>query len=66
MLRVTFENFDKDDSGQLEESEFKIAWKSLGLNGTSAEISETFRSVDTSGSGVIDMKEFIAAIVKPR
>jgi Ca2+-binding EF-hand superfamily protein len=61
MLRVTFKEFDKDGSGQLEDSKFKIAWRSLGLNGDSAAISEAFHSVDTDRSGVIDMREFMDA-----
>ena len=62
VMRVTFKEFDKDGSGQLEEPEFKTAWRSLGLNGNSAEISEAFRSVDTDGSGMIDIREFMDAI----
>jgi len=61
-LTNAFNKFDVDKSGQLGEWEFTQAWVFLGLKGSEDEIKDSFQSVDTNKSGLVDLDEFIAAI----
>merc|ERR1711981_300303 len=61
-LTDAFNKFDEDRSGQLGAWEFAQAWFFLGLKGSEDEIRDAFKSVDTNGSGMIDIDEFIKAI----
>merc|ERR1712053_30631 len=61
-LKQAFNKFDKDSSGELGEWEFTQAWFFLGLKGSEDEIKESFKSVDTNNSGLVDIDEFISAI----
>eukprot|EP00492_Amphilonche_elongata_P002336 TRINITY_DN2594_c0_g1_i1.p1 TRINITY_DN2594_c0_g1~~TRINITY_DN2594_c0_g1_i1.p1 ORF type:complete len:305 (+),score=98.53 TRINITY_DN2594_c0_g1_i1:158-1072(+) len=65
-LKQAFNKFDKDSSGELGEWEFTQAWVFLGLKGSEDEIKESFKSVDTNKSGLIDLKEFQTAIKNDR
>merc|ERR550519_234554 len=65
-LKSAFNKFDKDSSGELGEWEFTQAWVFLGLKGTEDEIKESFKTVDTNNSGLIDLKEFQTAIKNDR
>ena len=58
VLKQTFEKFDKDNSGILENHEFHQAWAFLGLMGTKEEVDRAFQEVDTDKSGKIDLDEF--------
>ena len=62
LLTATFQKFDRDNSGVLENEEFHKAWAFLKLQGESAEVDRAFREVDTDGSGKIDVDEFCKAI----
>ena len=69
ILEATFNKFDNDGSGKLEEPEFHEAWAFLGLKGKSREISRAFKEVDVDHSGLIEIDEFMRAIkdnVRPR
>merc|ERR1711879_893184 len=65
-LTDAFNKFDEDGSGQLGQWEFTQAWFFLGLKGTSDEIDEAFKSVDTNNSGLVDLQEFQKAIKDER
>merc|ERR1712146_508891 len=61
-LTDAFNKFDEDGSGQLGQWEFTQAWFFLGLKGSEDEINDSFKSVDTNNSGLVDIDEFINAI----
>eukprot|EP00492_Amphilonche_elongata_P002511 TRINITY_DN276_c0_g1_i2.p1 TRINITY_DN276_c0_g1~~TRINITY_DN276_c0_g1_i2.p1 ORF type:complete len:863 (-),score=234.47 TRINITY_DN276_c0_g1_i2:191-2779(-) len=65
-LETAFTKFDKDNSGELGDWEFKQAWVFLGLKGSEREIADAFKSVDKNNSGLIDMVEFKTAIKSER
>merc|ERR1711997_858936 len=50
LLRDAFNEFDKDNSGEMGVGEFTQAWSFLGLKGTPEEIADAFASVDTDNS----------------
>jgi Ca2+-binding EF-hand superfamily protein len=64
-LRKMFKEFDEDDSGELDKTEFRNAlkWK-LGLMNVAAEdIDELFDYYDKDKGGGIDVNEFIAQVL---
>jgi Ca2+-binding EF-hand superfamily protein len=65
-LETAFTKFDKDNSGELGDWEFKQAWSFLGLKGSEREVADAFLSVDKNNSGLIDMTEFKTAIKSER
>merc|ERR1712187_866359 len=65
-LTDAFHKFDEDNSGEIGRWEFQQAWFFLGLKGTPSELDEAFTKVDTNGSGMIDLEEFITAIRNER
>jgi Ca2+-binding EF-hand superfamily protein len=61
-LSDAFNKFESSGDGRLGQWEFMQAWSFLGLKGSEEEIKESFTKVDTDGSGLIDLNEFIEAI----
>ena len=61
-LRVAFDLFDEDGSGDIEASELQTLLFSLGVVLDKAETSTLLREIDTDGSGAIDFEEFRAAM----
>jgi len=54
-----FEHFDLDHDGQLSRAEMLLAFKKLGLDDLSNnDVDVLFRSIDVSGDGQIQYKEF--------
>jgi len=57
-----FKQFDDDDSGELDEDEFKEAIKMLGFDLTPVEFRKLWSEVDKDGGGSVDLEEFRGAI----
>jgi len=55
---ITFQIWNKSGTGVLNLSEFREAFKSLGIQVSQKEIDALFRSADTNGDGTIDYEEF--------
>lgn len=59
MLRQSFDEADKDHSGQLDMKEFTAFLKSLPLNLTKKEINMALMEVDTNQDGQVSIEEFV-------
>lgn len=57
-LPFLFKALDKDKTGKISESEFKIFFECLGLRDEDAVFA--FRTIDTNGDGHITLKEFVS------
>ena len=57
-IKQTFDYFDKDHSGELDQEEFKNAMEEFGFKLTSAELEEYWFIIDFDGSGTLDLDEF--------
>jgi len=57
-----FKIFDDDDSGELDENEFKNALRMLGYDLTPVEFRKFWSEVDKDGGGTLDLEEFRDAI----
>lgn len=51
-----------DHSGAIDEEELTSLMQALGFNYSASEMSSIFNEVDTDGSGVIEVNEFITFI----
>jgi calmodulin len=68
-MRVAFETFDLDGSGDIDSDELGLVMKKLGLNPTEAEIEDMIRAADNGegeggGDGKIDWQEFLALMAR--
>jgi Ca2+-binding EF-hand superfamily protein len=59
IARNTFKKFDSDGSGCLDASELGGLTQSLGADFTEEELAEALAEVDSDGSGVIEVEEFV-------
>jgi hypothetical protein len=59
-----FEQYDVDDSGELDTQEFCDCMSSLDLGLTPGQINALMATADTSGDGTIDKGEFMAFAFK--
>jgi Ca2+-binding EF-hand superfamily protein len=55
-----FTNFDTNNNGVLEFSEFAELIKSLGLNLSDEQLQEGFNKIDTENNNMIIFEEFMA------
>ena len=61
-IRQAFESYDNDNSGQLDEDEFRDAIKHLGMKLSESQFQDLLYEVDTDSSGEIDLEEFTVAV----
>lgn len=57
-IRVTFHQFDKDGSGELDLEEFMAAYKLLRPNVTDDQLKAMFEEADLDKGGTLDFEEF--------
>ena len=57
-LKENFEHFDKNSDGKLTRTEFGELMKALGATEPEEDASRGFSSIDSDGSGGIDLEEF--------
>eukprot|EP00056_Hartaetosiga_gracilis_P004258 m.73027 g.73027 ORF g.73027 m.73027 type:complete len:147 (-) comp11766_c0_seq1:193-633(-) len=60
LLKVSFEAFDEDKSGQLSHDEIRSMLTGLENRPTDREIEEMIRMMDQDGDGQIDYDEFVS------
>lgn len=65
-LKVQFEVFDADRSGQIDKAEIAEVMKSINEPVDNAKIDEYMKEVDQDGSGTIDFEEFCLFVEKMR
>merc|ERR1711879_21818 len=59
MLKKKFEEYDTDGSGQIDKDELKVLLtKVVGEAPSDEEVDKMMKSVDSSGDGKVDFKEF--------
>lgn len=61
-VEKSFLYFDKDNSGELEEDEFREAVKMLGFDLNPIDFKKLWSEIDLDGGGSIDLEEFRKAI----
>jgi hypothetical protein len=62
--RGAFRELDDDDSGELDQDEFRSAMRNLGLRLSSAELRQLVNLFDADGDGVVSYREFIDFVEK--
>jgi len=62
-LTDTFSQFDKNQTGEMNLTSYKKAWRWLGKPGNEQDIENSFRSVDVDNTGVIDCGEFVKSFM---
>lgn len=61
-----FRDFDRDDSGELDRREFRMALEELGIDFTTNEFAAIFDHFDKDGGGSIARDEFVQFLVEGR
>ena len=59
LLRETFDMYDADGSGDIDQSELKTLMAQLGFDLSDEELSNMVAEVDVDGNGEIDFEEFV-------
>ena len=59
LLRETFDMYDADGSGDIDQSELKTLMAQLGFDLSDEELSNMVAEVDVDGNGEIDFDEFV-------
>lgn len=59
-----FQQSDADDSGSIDEHEFRALLARMSLSVTDAEAAELVDSIDTNGNGLIDFQELVVMVVQ--
>lgn len=54
-----FQEVDQDGSGELDEEEFGLLMKTLGMNFEEGKVREVMSEYDVDGGGIIEMHEFL-------
>ena len=58
-IRQTFQLFDKNQDGTIDQEELGDVFRSLGQHYTEAELAEMIAEMDTDNSGSIEFTEFL-------
>ena len=58
-IRVIFNEYDKNNDGRIERTEFKSLCEALGERLTQSELDEAMFLLDSNDSGKIELEEFI-------
>ncbi len=58
-IKVIFNEYDKNNNGRIERTEFKKLCEALGERLTQRELDEAMFLLDSNGSGKIEWEEFI-------
>ena len=58
-IKESFDLFDTDGSGTIDQKELKVAMRALGFEPKKEEIMKMIRDADQDNSGVIDFPEFL-------
>ena len=58
-IRQTFQLFDKNEDGTIDQEELGDVFRSLGQHYTDAELHEMIAEIDTDQSGSIEFTEFL-------
>ena len=66
IIEGAFRELDDDDSGELDQDEFRSAMRNLGLRLSSAELRQLVNLFDADGDGVVSYREFIDFVEKIR
>lgn len=64
-LRITFQLFDRDKDGFLNQKELAVITAALGEKMTEAEVQELIRESDVDGDNMINFEEFIHMMSGP-
>lgn len=64
MAVALFRHIDKDNSGKLSKAELKQLVKEAEADVPDDKIDELIAKVDTSGTGEISFRDFVAALVQ--
>lgn len=59
VFKQAFEIFDSDHSGNIDREELTSLLNALGFNYSESQIVKIFEEVDSDGSGVIEINEFV-------
>mmetsp|Transcript_1112 Transcript_1112/g.1701 ORF Transcript_1112/g.1701 Transcript_1112/m.1701 type:complete len:150 (+) Transcript_1112:88-537(+) len=62
--RESFDNFDKDRSGEIDEVELGTVMRSLGFSPTDEQLHDMMLKVDLDGNGSISFEEFVTMMKK--
>ena len=63
-LRRSFDMFDSDGGGSIDQGEFQLLMKALGLPLTDDEAEDLMNEVDLDSSGQIDFEEFVTVMTR--
>ena len=63
-LRTTFDYFDKDKSGQLDQTEIMNLLQNRGSEEDKTVVKELIARYDTNGDGVLSFEEFKSLIIE--
>ena len=64
-MRLAFDHFDEDASGELDRAEFRRAMMDCGMMPLGFEVESLFREADEDGSGTMELEEFVDVLQKP-
>ncbi|GAX72850.1 hypothetical protein CEUSTIGMA_g305.t1 [Chlamydomonas eustigma] len=59
-FKEAFEAVDADGSGEIDETELRMAMAALGFQHTKDEIRRMIKSLDSDGSGTLGFEEFVS------
>ncbi|KAL6066540.1 apoptosis-inducing factor [Balamuthia mandrillaris] len=64
--RETFQKYDENHSGELELFELNVLYEHMGQPKTNLQLRALIREADTTASGAINYREFLAVLLKDK